>query len=297
MARLAVHIALLGDSTLDNVVWVQGRYEDSVPSLLLRRLRTTHPHILQSNIKVTNYAADGFTTSDVLHGAVPFISGSARLAAGDPFPESADGKGVFAPMDHLQSLSPSHVVLSVGGNDVREILGNMSQLQSRIDKFWRNYPRIIEQIQAACPNAHIIIMTQYKPCHSKKAPQTYGVYEAMARIPGPGSPMDKLTNLISFAYSPIFELAARHRIPVVHLSDTFDADEPSLYELQIEPSARGGAVIANLVEYVVRKHNFETAPATRYWIPPQKLLSSAAADSIPAGFREEFVQSISIQKS
>jgi hypothetical protein len=51
------HLVLLGDSTLDNVVWT-GK-DTCIPTLLKQTLPET---------KVTNYAADGYTSENVLVG-------------------------------------------------------------------------------------------------------------------------------------------------------------------------------------------------------------------------------------
>jgi len=54
-------LLLVGDSTLDNVVWV-GRYENCIK----RKLASLNP-----GYKVINYAADGYTSSDVIGGGLP----------------------------------------------------------------------------------------------------------------------------------------------------------------------------------------------------------------------------------
>lgn len=76
------------------------------------------------NTIITNYAADGYTSDDVLEGyhwplnnltfagTTPSISRQARDDAGDPFPDSQH----FAPLSHLEALeNVSHALLSVGG--------------------------------------------------------------------------------------------------------------------------------------------------------------------------------------
>jgi lysophospholipase L1-like esterase len=84
---------------------------------------------------VSNLAADGFTTTDVLLGGEAKISYRARINAGDPFPISSSSSGYnFLPLSALSNLScqsslkPSHIVLSIGGNDIRHILSSMHML-------------------------------------------------------------------------------------------------------------------------------------------------------------------------
>ncbi len=56
-----------------------------------------------------------------------------RARSGDPLPDdSGDGSGAFAPLAHLSRVphaASGVVVLSVGGNDLREILRSMERLQ------------------------------------------------------------------------------------------------------------------------------------------------------------------------
>ena len=106
---------LLGDSTLDNLVWA----DPSVSSQLVAAAGGA--------ARIVNLAADGFTTSDVLFGGSAVLSRAARRAAGDPFPESATAPPpFFAPLDALDAVpglagpdAVPFIVLSVGGNDVR----------------------------------------------------------------------------------------------------------------------------------------------------------------------------------
>jgi hypothetical protein len=79
--------------------------------------------------------------------------------------------------------------------------------------------------------------------------------------------MDKLNFLLTTAYKPIFELARRHRLPIADMSATFDPADPSLYVSQIEPSARGGLLISNLLSHVLSRHDF-SGPSKTYSIPP-----------------------------
>jgi len=69
-------------------------------------------------------------------------------------------------------------VLSVGGNDVREILGRMDLLSERVAMFRRNYPAIISETKKICPN--LILMLQYRPSYHDD--YHYGVYKALGNL-------------------------------------------------------------------------------------------------------------------
>lgn len=182
-----MHVVLLGDSTIDNVCW------------------TGHPHEVSEQLKcllpeacITNYAADGFNSTDLLNGAVPCISAGKRREIGDPFPELSGD--VFKPLDHIASMSlpPSHAVVSIGGNDVREILGRMDKLQSIIQGFHKNYMEILDTLCASVPN--VVLMFQYRPSfHMDRG--GYGVYQAIGNIPGPGDSVDKINFLMQTCYA------------------------------------------------------------------------------------------------
>ena len=248
-AAAAARVVLLGDSTLDNVVWVDEPAQ-AVPAALTRSL----------DAAVINLAADGFTSADMLEGAPPNISHAARSAAGDPFP-TASGEPFF-PLPALLDLSPAptHLVLSVGGNDVREILGAMHELPARIAAFHSNYPLIAEACEAS--GARVIVMLQYRPDLATDL-KHYGVYRAIdAGIPGGGDRVAKLNQLMQGIYPPVLALALAKGWDVLDLPNTFDIHCSELYRCQIEPSPRGGALIAELIAHAVTKRP-DGAPGTR----------------------------------
>ena len=70
-------LAVMGDSTIDNVIWMHKNKKECV----IERLRT-----IFGADRVHNLAADGFRTVDVLEGCKPHISYYKRQEIGDPFP-------------------------------------------------------------------------------------------------------------------------------------------------------------------------------------------------------------------
>jgi len=205
---------------------------------------------------VTNYAADGFTSAQLLNGAVPVISWVKRQAAGDPFPDCGKDR-IFKPLELLGSLTPrpSHVVLSIGGNDVRKILGRMSALPEIMESFQTNYSKILQRIMAAVPGVNVVLMLQYRP--SFNMDENYGVYRAMSTIPGPGDAVAKINYLMESIYEPVLRTARQKKLPIIDLPRTFDIHDDELYCCQIEPSAKGGAIIARLLAHVVQNHDFD----------------------------------------
>lgn len=190
------HIVFIGDSTLDNLVWVNGQHQT-----VKHHLETMMP-----SATVVNYAADGYRTIHVLNGGTPSISGSARQKAGDPFPAGWNrGTIGFNPLEHLRKLDVvTHIVLSVGGNDIRVILGAMYKLQEVVASFLEMYPKVLDACLESTPN--VIIQMQYRPSYINDC---YGVYSAMKSIPGKGTPVAKLNNLMENIYKDIISLAKK----------------------------------------------------------------------------------------
>eukprot|EP00746_Dinoflagellata_sp_MGD_P003144 gnl/MRDRNA2_/MRDRNA2_106113_c0_seq1.p1 gnl/MRDRNA2_/MRDRNA2_106113_c0~~gnl/MRDRNA2_/MRDRNA2_106113_c0_seq1.p1 ORF type:complete len:312 (-),score=35.07 gnl/MRDRNA2_/MRDRNA2_106113_c0_seq1:96-1031(-) len=239
-----MHLALLGDSTIDNVVWTD--HPGEVSAQLRALLRS-------SGTLVSNLAADGFTSKKVLHGGVPTISLVKRQQAGDPFPETGND-GIFRPLEALESLDPppTHAVISIGGNDIRAILGCMHRLKQVLQEFQSNYSLILDRVCKIVPN--VILMFQYRP--SLHMDESYGVYRAIGTLPGSGNVVDKMNHLMEEVYRPILKVASQRRLPVVDLPRSFDIEDSSLYRCQIEPSEAGGKIISDLISHLVLHHDF-----------------------------------------
>ena len=159
----------------------------------------------------------------------------------------------MAPLDELAKLHDadpvSHVVLSVGGNDIREILRHMHALPRIVPQLLRNYTAIVARIASLPePKPQLVIMMQYLPCMVANESH-YGVYSAIDLIPAaPGvTALQKLCGLMEQVYAPILALARTHGFSVIDLPRTMDPRDAELYRMQIEPSARGSDVIARLI--------------------------------------------------
>lgn len=54
----------------------------------------------------------------------------------------------------------------------------------------------------------------------------------------------------------ILEFARLKGLPVIDLVRSFDVDDPTLYQCQIEPSYEGGKIISELIAYVMNNYDF-----------------------------------------
>eukprot|EP00747_Dinoflagellata_sp_TGD_P200126 gnl/TRDRNA2_/TRDRNA2_73503_c0_seq1.p1 gnl/TRDRNA2_/TRDRNA2_73503_c0~~gnl/TRDRNA2_/TRDRNA2_73503_c0_seq1.p1 ORF type:complete len:173 (+),score=23.87 gnl/TRDRNA2_/TRDRNA2_73503_c0_seq1:36-521(+) len=86
-------------------------------------------------------------------------------------------------------------------------------------------------------------------------------------MPGPGDAVAKLNRLMEAVYSPILGMARAKKLPVIDLPRTFDIYRDELYVHQIEPSTKGGVVIAALIRHVVENDTPEK-PSTLYTYSP-----------------------------
>ncbi len=70
------------------------------------------------------------------------------------------------------SRPPLAVVLSVGGNDLREVLGAPHLIRERIASFHVNYPRILDAVLRVTPR--VVLVLQYRPALDKPGGDDYG---------------------------------------------------------------------------------------------------------------------------
>jgi hypothetical protein len=73
-----------------------------------------------------------------------------------------------------------------------------------------------------------------------------------------------LGGLMERFYSPILAHAKQEGIPILDLPNTFNPHDPALYINQIEPSAKGGALIAEGIKHIVINHEFSSKRSIMY---------------------------------
>ena len=121
-----MHVHLLGDSTLDNVYWVDNNNNKAVVGQLKQELGPDYT--------VYNHAYDGFTTRSVLEGdKVGLVLGTGAISYAN-----ARGRARYSHVKPLEELKEKltitghhYVLISVGGNDFRENLAKPHRLISR----------------------------------------------------------------------------------------------------------------------------------------------------------------------
>lgn len=68
--------------------------------------------------------------------------------------------------------------------------------------------------------------------------------------------MAALGGLLETFYRPILKQAQLDHIPILDLSNSFDPNDSDLYIFQIEPSKKGGELIAEGINHIINHHDF-----------------------------------------
>ena len=226
LASRAGALALLGDSTLDNKLWVAKR-EPSVTEHLRGKLNN-HGSI---NWAVHNLAVDG-----ALVRAVP-----SQLEA--------------------TPSETTHFVVSVGGNNGLGFLGYVENgsvcgLPWRLccilwliwTDFRAEYEAAIDLIQARSGGARLIMCSLYGPCmHGRFAlggPRLRRLVRKLVIAVGVWA----LNRVVGRA-------AKRRRLPLIDLRAIFNSEWD--YANPIEPSAQGGDKISENILHILQTHDFD----------------------------------------
>jgi hypothetical protein len=201
------HLVLLGDSILDNASYIPGRRPAVIDQVRSR---------LPEGWSATLLARDGCVIEDVMRWQLPNI-----------------------PVD------TTHLVLSVGGNDVLGEIRILYEpvvtvgealrmlLESRL-QFVERYTRLMEAIRERSLPA--VVCTIYNTCSDDDAFQRAAVAA------------------LCLFNDAIIDDARRFRLPVIDLRAV--CSEIADYANEIEPSAAGGAKIADSICQVVTGHDF-----------------------------------------
>lgn len=211
-----MHIALLGDSTFDN-----GAYTEDGPDVVTHLERL----LVGENDRATLLALDGAMVSTVR----PQLGEVEELLA-DP------------------ERAPTHLALSVGGNDLlmeidilsrpaTSVAEGLALLRERSERFGQEYRRLVKDVlRLGLPTV------------------TCSVYNGS--FPDPDEARVIETALRVFDHE-ILEVGLDHGLPVVDLRRV--CSEPEDYWNPIEPSERGGAKIAAAVLAAFRAPRYDLA--------------------------------------
>ena len=267
-----LNVTLLGDSTIDNRIWVDGLIKSYLSTRLgikrdeaSVRVQKSHRILGKPDLSVIenvmdmlpnhdihDYTNDGFTTHDVLHGAnrdKVFGTGTFSL-----FPNES-----FRPLQaSAESIKKSqHIIVSVGGNNFREFLMTAARktgetranyirnnLSAVLEVMRNEYIVILENIRALNKDAQIILMTQYYPSATQNH---YGIYPFMKEV-GEAlnlggilhNPMTVIHEIMKMTYSDVLKRVPHNNIVVADITSSLNPYVDKNHVSQIEPSGLGG---------------------------------------------------------
>eukprot|EP00322_Chrysochromulina_rotalis_P002232 CAMPEP_0115856946 /NCGR_PEP_ID=MMETSP0287-20121206/15319_1 /TAXON_ID=412157 /ORGANISM="Chrysochromulina rotalis, Strain UIO044" /LENGTH=311 /DNA_ID=CAMNT_0003311145 /DNA_START=93 /DNA_END=1028 /DNA_ORIENTATION=+ len=226
-----VRIALLGDSTLDNKLWVEKR----TPSV------TEHLRGKISNGRMGEHAAATWTCHNL----------------------AVDGALINAVHDQLTRLlpaEPTYAIVSVGGNNGLGLLGEIengalatsplrlaSAVHSILTSLRRSYEAMLDAVQARC--GRVILCGFYAPCHlGRFAGGHHGGARRVLRRLATATGVAALNHMVA-------SVSRQRRLPLIDLRAVFDSEWD--YANPIEPSAQGGDKISENILHVIGVHPFD----------------------------------------
>lgn len=267
-------LVFIGDSTIDNKIWVEdGRYLNALRELLgikpaklsqkihnqaelsvVENIRTLLPQML-----IADHTNDGFTTRDCLKG------GQRNAVFGSSLPISFPSETFEPLVDGAQDIKKAnYIVLSVGGNNIREFLKNIhtfdkgelkTEFANVLETLKTEYVEIINEIRRLNSDAKIILMTQYYPSATQN---NYKIYPSMQKIGplfdlglNPNNPMDVIHALIQETYTNVLSTVKDENIVVADITSSLDPFDSKNNVGQIEPSGIGGRKIALMLKHII----------------------------------------------
>jgi len=188
------------------------------------------------------------------------------------------------PLHLLGKFPPTHVVLSIGGNDARIAFAHSFDLENIYNiminnGIERSLRSLIQTMLRSVPK--IILVYVYHP-QITMLPMLYWL------------PPEKVVTELLIRFSPLyFSVAKDFNLPVIDLSRTFNPYASDDYgSTPIEPSNKSGMYIAKLVEHVLEDFTFGKDPSKVYWGVPGEIQSEALDCWTEAVYREKLQQHI-----
>jgi hypothetical protein len=167
-------------------------------------------------------------------------SWKASLLAVDGSPTS----GVILQCQRIPS-DATHLIISVGGNDALPYLGILSDSAGSVAEILHRF----SSIQWEFEGKYLEMLDTILKCE---------LPTALCTIYYPDYPEEDFQNLAVTALSTfndcIIRAAITHGLPLLDLR--LICNDPSDYANPIEPSAAGGAKIANVIKRVIDEHDF-----------------------------------------
>lgn len=300
------HVTFIGDSTIDNRIWVDGLVSSYFKSLIgiqrcshEEKVQQSHRLFFKPNLSVIehfmdmspnyivhDFTNDGFTTKDCLQGQLrDKVFGEGRFSL---FPHVK-----FSPLvEGANSIKQSqHIILSVGGNNFREFLMTAMNLEGSnrrqyikenfsdvIKEMQQEYIEILRKIRELNSQAQIILMTQYYPSVVQNNYQIYQFMHEVGKILNLGGsahdPLTVIHEIMVQTYSNVLKQISHENILVADITSSLDPLDINNHVHQIEPSSIGGRKIAHALKFLTS--NDSVRPGRVYRFTPNFFISPTA---------------------
>jgi hypothetical protein len=179
----------LTDSTFENSYWHLDGTGSNLEQAIQNSVEGQIQHQLGSRYRYISHGYDGFTTDNVLNGGIIGAVFPWRGPKLDAYIRSKIPQGGTTAVRPLNSLAQSialappgtthYVIISVGGNDFREHLGNPYKMLKEVPNVQRRYLEILDYVQNIGHNIRPILVFQYRTDANNDA---YGIYWILGMV-------------------------------------------------------------------------------------------------------------------
>jgi hypothetical protein len=280
-----VKVTIIGDSTIDNKLWVgpgtTGNYINDRLGIkrddTATRIQKSHTSFWKPELSVVehlmdilpthefrDYSNDGFTSNDVITGGYrDWVFGEGTFSM---FPHE-----YFIPIEEsAKDIKDSQfVVLSIGGNDLREILVSLNMVkgpaerkkyiedafESTLVNLQKQYLEIVTAIRKESKDAVIILMTQYYPSLKQDHYKVYSLIKEIGQTLGlgrnPDDALEVMHEIMVRTYANIIKELPKEKIVVADITSSLNPFDNNNHAHQIEPSGVGGKKIACMLKYII----------------------------------------------
>ena len=249
-----VSVYLVGDSVLDNFIWLSDPKQNLTQQLKIMSVNPENIH---------NFAVDETETNDILIGKVPrnpYQVGRQSYGL-EKYPIDDDGyvypiKLLKKTID-ISNIKNNVVVLSVGGNDARVCLPYLvSGYKKVLDKmeekgFTKNYTELVRSLSHL--THQVVLVLVYRP-YKDFYPEAHS----------------EVSKLLDVVRKMFLTIAKEFKLPIIDLSKTFDPNDSSHYgkgngSSPIEPSNKSSQFIADLISTVIFDFKFGSDSSKVYY--------------------------------
>ena len=282
------HLTLLGDSSLDNEIWVNGEVimERSLDESNLTFKKNYSIFAKQKLSVVKNI--ESLFPDHIIHKKQinAHYTTESMISGVSTFPYSSTNK-LLPLQDAEESIKQSqHIIVSFGASDLKvfqEALNRVapntlsnrnhfleSNYEGALAAAENNYLAIIKKIREWNPTAKIILLTCSYPsvshCKNDLYPFLQNIGETFPIVPGRPGPMYVAQAIMKKIYQGVFnQLSADSNIVVGDVASSLNPFNTENYVSRTTLSGQGGKKIAQILKYLINSDSVVSGQAYRFY--------------------------------